>query len=125
MKDYSAKLLAKSERTIATAELLLRAGDAEGSAGRAYYAMFYVAEALLFEEGQQFGKHAAVQAAFGQRFAKPGRVDAKYHQWLIAAFARRLLADYSVDEQVTAPEVATMIDQAREFLTVGRELLKS
>ncbi len=124
MKEFTSKLLAKSDRTIKTAELLLNAGDLEGAAGRVYYAMFYVAEALLFEEGQQFGKHSAVHAAFGQLFAKPGRLDSKYHQWIIASFSRRLLADYSVDEQISAGQVSATITQAREFLATASAFLK-
>ncbi|MGH8566242.1 MAG: HEPN domain-containing protein [Gammaproteobacteria bacterium] len=49
----------------------------EAAAARAYYAMFYVAEALLYERGLSFRKHAGVHGAFGQHFAKSGVLDAK------------------------------------------------
>ncbi len=51
MMAGTAKLLAKAERAIRAARTLLDAGDGEFAAGRLYYAMFYVAEALLFERG--------------------------------------------------------------------------
>src|SRR5215471_5933071 len=51
MKPETEKLLAKASRAIAAAKLLLQAGDVDFAAGRAYYAMFYVAEALLAEKG--------------------------------------------------------------------------
>ena len=35
------------------------------AASRAYYAMFYAAEALLQSRGLAFSKHSAVHAAFG------------------------------------------------------------
>jgi uncharacterized protein (UPF0332 family) len=72
MKEGSGKLLAKAHRAIRAAEKLLESDDAEFAAGRAYYAMFYVAEALLYERGLGFGKHSAVHAAFGKEFAKRG-----------------------------------------------------
>ena len=46
MKDYSRKLLDKAIDTIEAAELLVDAGKSDIAAGRAYYAMFYIAEAL-------------------------------------------------------------------------------
>ena len=46
MRDYSRKLLEKAIDSIEAAEGLLETGKADIAAGRAYYAMFYVAEAL-------------------------------------------------------------------------------
>jgi len=40
-------LLAKAERYIRSAQLLAQHGDLDSSASRLYYAMFYMAEALL------------------------------------------------------------------------------
>ena len=60
MKPEMEKLLAKASRAIDAAKLLLQAGDADFAAGRAYYVMFYVAEALLAEKGRQFRRHSAV-----------------------------------------------------------------
>ena len=50
MKDYTRKLLDKAQDAIEAAEGLMEMGKAEFSAGRAYYAMFYIAEALLSEK---------------------------------------------------------------------------
>ena len=46
MKQIAEDLLGKAERSIAAAETLLPS-DPDFAAARAYYAMFYVAEALL------------------------------------------------------------------------------
>ena len=81
MKEASRKLLEKADRAIRAAQTLLDSKDAEFAAGRAYYAMFYVAEALLFERGLQFGKHSAVHAAYGKEFSKAGLLDSKFHRW--------------------------------------------
>ena len=123
MTAKPAALLAKAERTIASAEHLLDAGDIDGAAGRAYYAMFYVAEALLIERGLEFSKHSGVQAALGQHFVKSGQLDARFHRWLIEAFGRRLVADYDVDEVLDPEQVRASIGNAREFLAEGRRKL--
>jgi uncharacterized protein (UPF0332 family) len=51
MKEESGKLLDKAARAIKAAETLLKAGSVDFAAGRAYYAMFFTAEALLLDKG--------------------------------------------------------------------------
>lgn len=120
MKDLTGRFFEKAARAIATAERLLQSGDADVAAGRAYYAMFYVAEALLAERGLRFRKHGGVHAAFGEHFAKAGTLDPKYHRWLLAAFEKRITADYEVGETIETEEARTLIQQAREFLQAAR-----
>jgi uncharacterized protein (UPF0332 family) len=66
MKDSSKQLLEKASRAINAANTLLNNGLSEFSTGRAYYAMFYTAEALLNEKGLRFRKHGGVHSAFGE-----------------------------------------------------------
>jgi uncharacterized protein (UPF0332 family) len=66
MNEYARKLLNKSQDAIEAAEGLLDMGKFEFAAGRAYYAMFYVAEALLSEKGLEFSQHGQVIGAFCQ-----------------------------------------------------------
>jgi len=63
MKDYTRKLLDKAHDAIEVAEEVLDMNKADFAAGRAYYAMFYVAEALLGEKEMQFGQHGQVIGA--------------------------------------------------------------
>jgi uncharacterized protein (UPF0332 family) len=41
--------------------------------------MFYVAEAFLEGEGLSFSSHSAVISAFGQYFARTGRIPTDFH----------------------------------------------
>lgn len=123
MKAETKKLLDKAGRAIDAAETLARASNAEFAAGRAYYAMFYVAEALLREKRQRFLKHGAVDAAFAGYFVKAGLMDAKFHRWLLDAFDRRIQADYGLEATLAQEEAAAMIGQAREFLEVAERHL--
>ena len=50
MKEYTGQLLDKAAEAIEAAELLVTNNYPDFAAGRAYYAMFYVAEALLNEK---------------------------------------------------------------------------
>jgi uncharacterized protein (UPF0332 family) len=123
MKESTRQLLAKSERAISAACRLLDARDAEFACGRAYYAMFYAAEAMLDSAGLRFRKHAGVHSALGEHLVKSGRLDARFHRWLLAAFNKRIVGDYGIEADITAEEVMTMIDQAREFLAEARRIL--
>jgi uncharacterized protein (UPF0332 family) len=120
MKEYARKLLGKSLDSIEAAEGLMNMGKLDIAAGRAYYAMFYVAEALLNEKGFQFGKHGNVLAAYGKHFAKTKVLDPKYHGWLIIAFDQRQIGDYALDPNIKSEVVVEMINQAQEFLGVAQ-----
>jgi len=85
--------------------------------------LFYVAEALLYEQDQAFGKHSAVHAVYGKEFAKTGLLDPKYHRWLLKAFEDRLQTDYGVDANMRSEDVETVMEQAREFLAAARSFL--
>ena len=125
VKTKTEQLLAKAQDAIEAAELLLQAGKNSFAAGRAYYAMFYTAEALLFEKGLEFRKHGGVHAAFGKHFAKTREVDPRYHRYLIEAFESRLEADYGVDIVLSTSAVNDIIQRAEEFLAVARSHLES
>jgi len=87
--------------------------------------MFYVAEALLFEEGMEFRKHGGVHTAFGEHFAKREVLDAKYHRYLLEAFEAQLEADYEVDIALSVVAVTTLIDRAKEFLKTAEGYLQA
>lgn len=102
-----------------------RRGTPTFAPGRAYYAMFHVAQALLFEEGLSFNKHGAVHSAYGRLFAKTGRLDPKFHRWLIDAFDTRSLADCGEDVTLGERETLDLLNNARRFAAEARRLLGS
>ena len=123
MKEETRELLEKAERAMRATRTLLDAEDAEFAAGRVYYAMFYVAEALLHERGLRFSKHQGVHGAFGKEFAKGGLLDPKYHRWLLDAFDTRIEADYGVRCTANLGDATAMLSQAQEFLAAARDHL--
>lgn len=90
---------------------------------RAYYAMFYCAEALLDADGLTFTSHAAVVSAFGQHFAKVGRVPPEMHRYLIQAQDSRLLGDYDAESPRSNEEAAKHIGRAHEFIKLAERTL--
>ncbi len=125
MKEYSSKLLDKALDAIEAAEALLNIEKAEFAAGRAYYAMFYVAEALLYNEFDlKLNQHGQVIAAYGKNFAKTKVLDPKYHRWLRDGFDKRISGDYGVDTGISEAIVADMINHARGFLMDARKYME-
>jgi uncharacterized protein (UPF0332 family) len=108
-------LLRKADRYLDSADLLAASGDYDSAASRAYYAAFFLAEALLDALGQSFSSHRALISAYGQEFAKTGRLDARFHRMLISAFEKRQQADYLPESGLIAADVETLVNDIREF----------
>jgi len=94
------------------------------SASRAYYAMFYVAEALLIGKGVSFSRHSAISSAFGKYFVKTGIVSSKFHQYLIKGMEVRHAGDYGKARSVNSETAKEQIVNAEEFLNMGKQLLQ-
>jgi uncharacterized protein (UPF0332 family) len=82
--------------------------------------MFYVAQAFLLEEKLAYAKHSAVILAFGQRFAKTGRVPAPFHRYLIEAQESRNIGDYDTGPGLSRGEAAAQIVRAKELIELAK-----
>lgn len=117
-------LLNKAQRSLAASQSLIEQGFYDFAVSRAYYAMFYVAEALLDREGLSFSSHAAVVSAFGQYLARPGKVPVEFHRHLIDAQAQRTRADYDPNPDLSQLDATRLVSQAQAFLiTAGQNLI--
>ncbi|HZJ23313.1 MAG TPA: HEPN domain-containing protein [Anaerolineales bacterium] len=123
MKEETLALLEKAERSIRNAEKTMVDGDLDFAASRAYYGMFYVAEALLGEKDLKFSKHGGVHGAFSHHFINTGYFDTKYQHWLVSAFNQRMLGDYAVTPEFANEDIQEIISQAREFLVAANKYL--
>ena len=119
------RYLDKSGRALAAAESLLADGYSSDAASKAYYAMFYAAQAALRNHGVEVIKHSAVESFFGQHFAKTGQVDPRYHRMLIRARKLRETADYSVEEEVSDTVAGQTLEEGKAFVAVIKAILTS
>lgn len=90
------ELFAKAGESLHAAKVLLDAGHPDFAASRAYYAMFYTAQAMLLTRDEHRSKHSGVIAAFGEFFVKPGVVEYEHFKWLREAFDVRNAGDYAL-----------------------------
>jgi uncharacterized protein (UPF0332 family) len=124
VNETTEKLLAKAFRSVRAAERLAKDGDAEFAVSRAYYSMFYSAQALLNEKKLRFRRHAGVHNAFAEQFIKTGLMDKRYHRWLVAAFSKRITGDYGIEAELISEDASLLIGQAGEFLAASRKFLE-
>lgn len=124
MTEQQRELLQKAEGSLNAARLLQEHGQCSFAAARAYYTMFYLAEAMLIGEGLTFSKHSAVHAAFGERYVRTRRVPAELHRYLIEGMEIRHVGDYSTTPVETA-DAAEQITRAEQFLKLASQWLHS
>jgi uncharacterized protein (UPF0332 family) len=123
MKEQTRALLNKAGENLDASKDLIRGDHYEIAASRAYYTMFYAAEALLFEEGLEFSSHSAIHGAFGERFAKTGRLNPTFHRYLLDAYRARQSADYDAPADVSRGDAETLVSRAEEFIRAAMQLL--
>ncbi|RJR35387.1 MAG: HEPN domain-containing protein [Deltaproteobacteria bacterium] len=123
MKPEIADLLIQAQESLAAAKTLNREGFYGFAAARAYYVMFYVAEAFLLSKSLSFNKHSAVISAFGEHFAKTGIVPREYHRFLLRGLQVRHAGDYGKARSVTPEESALQINLAEKFIDLASQQL--
>jgi uncharacterized protein (UPF0332 family) len=123
MTDAQRALLLKARTSLDAARLLHSAGFSAFAASRAYYAMFYVAQAFLEGDGLTFSRHAGVISAFGQHFARTGRVPVELHRYLLEAMAVRHQGDYALHPAISANDAAEQITRAEQLFAAAERLI--
>ncbi|UFP94653.1 HEPN domain-containing protein [Gloeobacter morelensis] len=123
MTPEQERLLQRAEQTLKASRAMSEQGFGAESVSRAYYAMYYAAQAFLLDQNLQAKTHAGVIALFGQHVARTGRVDAVMHRQLLDAQDLRILADYDLDAQIGQKAVENLLEQAESFLQIAKQLV--
>ncbi len=119
-------LMAKAETACSSAKVLLRLGDTDGAASRAYYAMFDAARAALLLSNAPVDAavgrtHSGLIGSFSRFLVKDGPVPKEIGRSLNLAHEVRLLADYNGDS-VEIEDAARVVEQAEAFVSVMKAL---
>jgi len=96
-----------------------RSDDRRGHAtavNRAYYAIFYAANALLATKGLERSKHSGVIAAFRQHFVKTGLIETEYSRFYGAAMDDRHEGDYEVESVLDYDKAERDLGWAERFI---------
>ena len=114
--DEIRNLLKKAEKNLEAAKSDVVEEFYDSAVSRAYYAMFYCAEALLLTKDLRFSKHSAVHSAFGKYFAKTGEVNTVLHKLLLEAFKARNTGDYLYMNETEREEAEKVLGNAELFV---------
>jgi uncharacterized protein (UPF0332 family) len=107
---------------VVAARRLLEAGDHDFAVSRAYYAMFYVARALLLSRDIRRSKHSGVLAAFASEFVRTGELPAELFALLRAGFEDRGESDYEL-AAISEDQARAGIEGAQRFVRAVVERL--
>lgn len=109
-------LIQKAQRYLKSAQLLLEDKDYESSVSRTYYAMFYVAQAVLLTKNLSFSSHKGVISAFGEHFVKTGTFPKEMGRELNRAFEKRQIGDYEYTFVVSNEDAEQILQSGKEFV---------
>jgi uncharacterized protein (UPF0332 family) len=115
MKEIT-DFIKKAEKFISTAEYSLNTGDYDSCASRCYYAMFFMAEAVLLTKGLITSSHKGVISLFGEQFVKTGIFERELGKALNDAYDKRIIGDYGVGFTVTEEESKDLLEKAKNFI---------
>jgi len=117
-------LIKRSKRYLRSAKLLLKDEDFASPISRSYYAMFYLAEALLLSKNRSYSSHKAVISGFGQHFVKAAIFKKEFSKMPHQAFEKRQRAEYDYDFAASKGEAELILSQVQKFLKQTQQYLK-
>ena len=115
MKE-AASLIERAKKYLKSSKMLLVDRDYESSVSRAYYTMFYSAEAVLLTKNLSFSSHMGVISAFGEYFVKTDIFLRDMGRELNRAFEKRQLGDYEYTFVISEGEAWEILDQDKHFV---------
>lgn len=113
----------KASQSVSAAKVLLENNYPDYAASRAYYGMFYIAQAFLIGEDMSFSSHAGVISAFGRDFARTGKVPIEFHRFLIDAQDLRNTGDYGQLNAISREQANEQIINAEKFIQLAENVL--
>ncbi|HLF91763.1 MAG TPA: HEPN domain-containing protein [Anaerolineales bacterium] len=108
--------LNRAHKMLQVAKFNLDEGFRTTAVNRAYYAIFYAANALLSTKGIARSKHSAVIASFRQEFVKTGLIEAEFSQIYGRVMDDRNVSDYVIVEEIEFERAKTNLEDAKRFV---------
>jgi uncharacterized protein (UPF0332 family) len=116
--------LALAEEKLEVARELLDLSRLDDAVSKAYYVMFYSANAALLAVDVDLHRHASVVSQFGQHFVKAGYADKQYSRILARAMQAREASDYDPRTRASHQDAEQGIADAEAFLEKAKEILE-
>jgi len=109
-------LVEKAKKSLKSAGLLIKEGDYESSISSAYYAMFFMVEALLLTKNIKPKSHKGTISQFGEHFIKTNLFPKELGSALRKTFDKR-------QESVYGYTIMSSGDKANETLKIANKFV--
>lgn len=107
--------MARARQAVETGRLAMDHEDYIAAVNRAYYAIFYAANALLATKGLERSKHSGVISAFRQHFVKTGVIEPEFSDFYGEAMGERHAGDYEL-EPLDYATASRNLEHAEKFV---------
>lgn len=116
-------LTEKAQQFLRSAAVLIEIGDYDSCVSRAYFAMFYAAQAALLAERGRLPEQG-MRTAFAERFVASGRLPRRASESLNRAYDEQQLADYSHQFATTEAEAERTLGEAEAFVNSLTQMVR-
>ena len=124
-KDLSKHRFQQTQRSLASAKLLINAGDFEGAANRTYYAVFHGMRSILALDEKDFSKHSGVISYFRREYIKTGKFPVEASVIIGEAFNIRSDSDYDDEYDIAEEEIKELAGSVEKLLDWFEEYLNN
>lgn len=125
MNETIGLFINKAKIYLDDADLLITNNSSESAVSRAYYAMYYMVKALLFNIGINARTHQGVIMMFGKHFIKTSIFEKKYNNILSKALNQRIVGDYEIGKGIEIDLAKDIVNDAHEFVKAAIDYLKA
>lgn len=124
-KELSKHRFQQAQRSLASAKLLINAGDFEGAANRTYYAVFHGMRSILALDEKDFSKHSGVISYFRREYIKTGKFPVEASVIIGEAFNIRSDSDYDDEYDIAEEEIKELAGSVEKLLDWFEEYLNN
>jgi len=110
------RLMQRAQRTLRTARLVLKDEDYASAVNRAYYAIFYAANAALSTKNVERHKHTGIISEFRQRFIKTGLIEREYSAFYGDTMDARHDSDHDFATETERERAESAMAEAEQFV---------
>jgi uncharacterized protein (UPF0332 family) len=124
LNDRIGKMVNKAQRSLAVTANHIASGSFDFASSRAYYAAFYMMEAVLLIDGKTFSKHTRVISHFNLHYVKTSIFPKEFGKSINRLFRDRNVGDYQFDLSIDKKDAEEdhriakrIVDEVSAYLT--------
>lgn len=116
-------LYRKAQKFLQSAAVLFELEDFDSCASRAYFAMFFAAQAVLLQEGVTVSSRQGIRSAFVEAFVESGRLPDRAGAAFMQAADLQEVADYAQHFAVDEAAAERVLQESEAFVHTMARLL--